>query len=192
MLVLNVDETKRLSVRQDNNIYVGEYNADIIKILLYKEFNATDIENCIVTLTFLNDDDKIVDIVEANDLTVYDNSYYLFYYHIPGKLTMKEGNIRCWVEITDLNNSMLVKTNIIELKISPHINTDEKISDTEWTIISSWQTKMNQTLDKCQTIADSLQSYTDGLKEQIDEINNYLNNLKTGAVFITSTNEEGD
>lgn len=130
-MVLKMLEDKTLIITKMGNTYQGENNAEIIKIILPRLLNDTDITDCQIYLHFLNKQNYGNKVEITESLSVLDEKHYVAQFPVTEILTEEAGNIDIWLSIlySSEDRSVLAKTNSITYTVKSHFQIADDISD---------------------------------------------------------------
>lgn len=121
-MILKMSSDKSLVITSHGNTYEDESNAEVIRVLLPKTINGTDIKDCTVWLNFVNADGRGEPIDLTKHLVEHSDTYYMAEIQMTRKLTDMPGESQFWIEITSASSDMLARTNKVSHLIKPHIN----------------------------------------------------------------------
>ena len=170
MPVFKMTENKFLMVTKSGNTYQGEHNAETIKIILPKFVNNIDVKDCVVYLSFVNQEKRgnVIDITEY--ITNYSDKFYSIEIPMYKIFTYKEGNIKIWIKILNSGKVMVAKTNSVEYMINSHDEVDETIPDQELELLEHIAIKLDATAIKVDEISNRVQDIAEGDEQIIQPI----------------------
>ena len=121
-MILKMSSDKNLVITAPGNTFEDESNAEVIRVLLPKAINGTDIKDCTVWLNFVNADGRGEPIDLTKHLVEHSDTYYMAEIQMTRKLTDMPGESQFWIEITSASSDMLARTNKVSHLIKPHTN----------------------------------------------------------------------
>ncbi len=179
MPTLKMTEDKTLTITKSGNTYQDENNAEILRIILSKSINGNNLKDCLIFLSFINQQGlgNVSDITEY--IKDYSDDYYVVEVPIYQIFTYEPGNIEMWVKVLHSPTEMVAKTNEVTYTIKPHKEIDGTIPEQEISIIDSLTMKLDATAIK-----------VDEVSGKVEEIDDYVSELQQGEVFLVQPSND--
>lgn len=178
MPVLKMLKDKSLIITKLGKTYQDENNAEIIKIILPKELNGNDLEDCHIYLSFINQK-KVGNVCDLSEYVEdYSNESYVIEVPLYQMFTYEPGIIEMWIKVIHTSSEMIAKTNSVTYMINPHKEIEGTIPEQEMSIIDNLVIKL-----------DSTEIKVDEISGEVEEIGEYVGKLQQGDVLLVKSSE---
>lgn len=160
-MILKMDKDKSLRVTAHGNTYEDENNAEIIKIIVPKFINDTDLKDCSVYLNILNHE-EVGDVIDITHfLSEHNDILYFCDLDMTNNFTYMSGEIKLWITVTNSEKEMYAKSDIVVYKVKPHYDVEEYIPKQNFTAFQQWQVEIGGEFEKIKEIKDDVIQYAD-------------------------------
>lgn len=129
LFVVRVSKDKKSTVTKSSVNYLRENKAEKLLILFDSKISEYNVTECLIKLHMLNVDETAGDIITINLSEELYNKYYQYSYFIPDEWTSQAGNLKLWFEFIHAPTTAVIKTNIINLPITTHRDSDDEPSE---------------------------------------------------------------
>ena len=148
--------------------YKDEHNAETIKIIMPKQIDNKDLNQCSVWLCFINEEKlgKAIDISEF--LTDYSTSHYYVEFPMDNIFTYIAGEVKIWLKLLDGQTEMVDKTNYVIKHIHEHPDEEleGEITEQERSVLESLTLKLDSTSIRLGEVTAKVENIISG-EEQI-------------------------
>lgn len=181
--VLNMSENKKLILSHNTTTYVGENNADSIKIFLPKQFQGFDLKNeCFAILYVIIPDSENEMLVSGDAIELkleYDSKSdrYISNFDIGELYTQKEQNVILKIQILK-GGEVLAYTNEVSFRVVPHLTMNDIITDGDVKIFEQYILEMSEIKEEFKRESENY--YT---KEEVQQyVNEVISKALNGGI----------
>lgn len=166
-IVLKLNEDKSISRTKLSNIFVGENEADTILLLFPQYLGGIFLKDKIITLHYINAENQgnVIKITFLDEL--YKEEFLQNIISIKSELTAVVGNLQIWFEISDTENNLLCKTNIITLTVNPHKDSAEFVPIETPQIFQEYKIQMQQLINSATIIKGEILDIEKSVNEKL-------------------------
>lgn len=165
--ILKLTENKRLTKTTESNIYEGENLADSLLFLFPPEYNSHPIQEYSISLHWYNENSEgDVHLFEFEE-ELYGEEYVQSIVNITDIITSTVGKITLWIELSDVNTGLLLKSDETTLLIQPHSDSAEHMPEAVPQIFNEYKVQMEQLINTATIIQDKIAETEARLDEKI-------------------------
>ena len=165
--ILKLTENKHLAKTTPSNIYKGENLADSLLFLFPSEYHSIPIQEYNITLHWYNENsDGDVHLFEFEE-ELYDEEYVQSIVTITDIFTAVTGKITLWIEISDTDTGLLLKSDETTILIQPHSDSADHTPETTPQIFNEYKAQMEQLINTATIIQNEIAETESRLDEKI-------------------------
>lgn len=162
-------------------IYEDENNADKIKILCPQFYDDYDLQECSVMLNYIIHTETDVEIPDSDggthvtreignstSLSFFDEKYIIHDEEflqtdisLSNNFTAYAGTVEFWIEIMNPKDSLIAKTNIVTINITPHKSVSDYIPESELSLLNDLMLRIQQLLNTCNITLEECKKETE-------------------------------
>ncbi len=188
IIKMSVDKSLTVTISTDN--YQFENLAENLSFLIPKTYNNIDLSTCTILLNLIGTtcDPKekehktpITDVILLDEIEEYNDTYFSCKIPVTKNFTFKPLTYKLWLTFLNSKKELVLKTGSCSVRVSPTDFVEEYMSESQLSLIDTWEIKMEQTYSKVLEMSLKVETNTDITTKNVKKTEDILSNVQSVA-----------